>query len=64
MAHGLGQKKEDRSRPIKIVMAAKKHKADFMTKLLETLAKLIKSSNYRRLYARAKSLLRNLWKSL
>ena len=35
MVHRLGQKKEDRSRPIKIVMAAKKHKADFMTKLLK-----------------------------
>ena len=33
MVHRLGQKKEDRSRPIKIVMDTKKHKTEFMSKL-------------------------------
>ena len=33
IAHRLGEKKEDRGRPIKIVMETKKHKAEFMTKL-------------------------------
>ena len=32
-AHRLGVKKEDRARPIKIVMESKSHKAEFMSKL-------------------------------
>jgi len=33
ITHRLGEKKEDRTRPIKIVIESRNHKAEFMSKL-------------------------------